>query len=39
MIDRLETFLGELALPLFLLAIALIFGRGLPFILGSIANG
>lgn len=38
MIDRLESFLGELALPLGLLAIALIFGRAIPWIVAGLAQ-
>lgn len=36
---RLEQFLGEAALPIGLIILTLIFARGLPFIIGSVANG
>jgi hypothetical protein len=33
MIERLESFLGDAALPLGLIALALIFGRALPWLM------
>ncbi len=39
MIARLDGFIARDALPLFMIAIALIFARALPWILGVMAHG